>query len=76
MVITTVLVCGYFFVDLYFNYIKQDFYADSTPENDPVPNTMIAEYYFVGVMYLLLTVMLVWLTLKITKNLKGMGQLL
>lgn len=78
MAITSTLVLIYFFVDFYYNYLLLDFFdvGNQTVEADPVPGTMIAEYYFVGAMYLILTVMLVWLTCLITSNLKEMGQLL
>lgn len=76
-ILATFLVLSYFCVDLYFNYLQYFLNpAKEDQEQGPVPATMIAEYYFVGVMYLLLTVMLVWLTCLITGILKGMGRLL
>jgi len=41
-----------------------------------VQNTLIAEYWFLGITYLILTVLIIWQTVDINNIIKRMGNLL
>lgn len=77
MIIWFTVVLIYFFSDLAVNYVFLYFFssnkdlADSSPSKQSV--FLIISYYFVGIQFLILTVLIIWQTFALIKIMKIMG---